>query len=66
MRGEAAKHVVVTEAAVRDAARRATRASAKLEERVVPADHVRSAAVQRYLDEVGASSPSRLHDRATW
>lgn len=45
----APKKVVVSTAALREAGRRATRASAKLEGRVVPADHRRSAAVQAYL-----------------
>lgn len=47
----ARKRVTVSAAALKKAGRRSTRASAKLENREVPADHVRSEAVQRYLDE---------------
>ncbi|POX75470.1 hypothetical protein C3475_03205 [Mycobacterium kansasii] len=43
------KRVVVSPAAVARAGRRSIRASAKLEGRVVPEGHVRSAAVERYL-----------------
>jgi len=43
------KKVVVKRAAVKKAAARATKASAKLEGREVPAGHVRSAAVTRYI-----------------
>lgn len=43
------KKVVVSMAAVKKAGERATKASAKLEGRVVPADHRRSAAVERYI-----------------
>lgn len=43
------KKVVVPRAAVKKAGMRATKASAKLEGRVVPADHRRSAAVKAYL-----------------
>lgn len=43
------KKVVVSRAAVKKAGMRATKASAKLEGRVVPAGHRRSAAVQAYL-----------------
>lgn len=43
------KKVVVSEAAVREAGARATKASAKLEGREVPAGHRRSAAVEEYL-----------------
>ena len=43
------KKVVVTKAAVKKAGVRATKASAKLEGRVVPAGHKRSAAVRAYI-----------------
>lgn len=43
------KAVVVSKAAVRRAGARATKASAKLEGRVVPAGHKRSAAVAAYI-----------------
>jgi hypothetical protein len=41
----------VTSEAVRRFAARSTRASARLERRVVPADYVRSAKVERFLAE---------------
>ncbi|WP_370500244.1 hypothetical protein NWT09_31485 [Mycolicibacterium sp. jd] len=43
------KKVVVSRAAVKKAGMRATKSSAKLEGRVVPAGHRRSAAVKAYL-----------------
>lgn len=43
------KKVVVKRAAVKTAVARATKASAKLEGREVPAGHMRSAAVTRYI-----------------
>jgi hypothetical protein len=43
------KKVVVSEAAVKKAGVRATKASAKLEGRVVPIGHQRSAAVEAYI-----------------
>jgi hypothetical protein len=43
------KKVVVSQAAVKKAGVRATKASAKLEGRVVPAGYVRSAAVRAYI-----------------
>ena len=43
------KKLVVSKAAVKKAGARATKASAKLEGRVVPAGHRRSAAVKAYL-----------------
>ncbi|WP_164478745.1 hypothetical protein [Mycolicibacterium stellerae] len=43
------KKVVVSTAAVKKAGMRATKASAKLAGRVVPAGHRRSAAVKAYL-----------------
>lgn len=49
MKRRTPKKVVVSKAAVKKAGRRATKASAKLEGRVVPAGHRRSAAVKAYL-----------------
>lgn len=43
------KKVVVSNAAVKKAGERATKDSAKLEGRVVPAGHRRSAAVEEYI-----------------
>jgi hypothetical protein len=43
------KKVVVSKAVVKKAGVRATKASAKLEGRVVPAGHKRSAAVKAYI-----------------
>lgn len=43
------KKVVVSEAAIKSAGIRATKASAKLESREVPSNHRRSAAVEAYL-----------------
>ncbi|WP_197514770.1 hypothetical protein [Mycobacterium sp. 852013-50091_SCH5140682] len=43
------KKVVVSKAAVKEASRRAVKASAELEGRAVPPDHRRSPAVQAYL-----------------
>jgi hypothetical protein len=43
------KKVVVSTAAVKKAGTRATKASAKLEGRVVPAGYIRSATVSAYL-----------------
>lgn len=43
------KKVVVSKAAVKKAGSRSTKASAKLEGRVVPTGHRRSAAVDAYL-----------------
>jgi flavin-binding protein dodecin len=45
----AAKKVVVKKAAVKKAVARATKASAKLENREVPAGYVRPAAVAHYI-----------------
>ena len=47
---------MVSMAAVKAAGARATRASAKLENREVPADYVRPDAVQRYIDECGSGT----------
>jgi len=49
MARQTTKKVVVSEAAVKKAAVRAMKASAKLEGREVPPDHRRSAAVKAYL-----------------
>lgn len=49
IRRKTPKKVVVSRAAVKKAGMRATKASAKLEGRVVPAGHHRSAAVEAYL-----------------
>lgn len=49
MKHQTPKKVVVSRAAVRRAAVRATKASAKLEGRVVPTNHRRSTAVRAYL-----------------
>lgn len=49
MERRTSKQVVVSKAALKKAGERATRASAKLEGRVVPAGHRRSAAVEAYL-----------------
>lgn len=48
------KRRTVSEAALSKAGSRSTKASAKLEGREVPEGHVRSEAVQRYLDELSA------------
>lgn len=48
------KRVVVSKEALKRAGRRSTKASAKLENREVPDDHVRSEAVQRNLMSVRA------------
>ncbi|BBZ31040.1 hypothetical protein MMAD_53350 [Mycolicibacterium madagascariense] len=45
------KKVTVTAAAIRRAGARATKASAKLEGRVVPHGHRRSAAVRAYIEK---------------
>jgi antitoxin VapB len=61
------KTVTVTPAAIQAAARRNTKASARLEGREVPADFVRSPAVERYIAASGASDalvPRRETDRA--
>jgi hypothetical protein len=52
------KRVVVSKEALKRAARRSTKASAKLENREVPDDHVRSEAVQRYIDECSSQGAS--------
>ena len=63
------KTVTVTPAAIQAAARKNTKASARLEGREVPADFVRSPAVERYIAECGtrtadALAPRRETDRA--
>jgi antitoxin VapB len=60
------KTVTVTPAAIQAAARRNTKASARLEGRDVPAGFVRSPAVERYIAASGASDavvPRRETDR---
>lgn len=60
------KTVTVTPAAIRAAARKNTKASARLEGREVPAGFVRSAAVERYIAASGTSdavAPRRETDR---
>lgn len=52
------KTVTVTSAAIKAMARQNTKASARLEGREVPADYVRSPAVERYI----AESASRTRD----
>jgi len=52
----AKRRVVVSPEAVKRAREKSTRASAKLEGREVPADYVRPAAVQRFLDDHAAKS----------
>lgn len=49
------KRVVVSSAAVKKAAARSTRASAKLEGRVVPTGYQRSAAAEAYLAKRSSS-----------
>lgn len=48
------KRRVVTDAALKAAGRRSTRASARLEGREVPEGHVRSAAAEEYLADIAA------------
>lgn len=48
------KRRVVTDAALKAAGRRNTRASARLEGREVPEEHVRSAAAEKYLADIAA------------
>lgn len=57
--GGAVKKRVVSDEALKRATRRSTKASAKLEGRVVPDDHVQSEAVRRYIDEVSARHSSQ-------
>ncbi|MCF6390617.1 hypothetical protein L2K20_26920 [Mycobacterium sp. MBM] len=54
MESRTPKEVVVSKAAIKAAGVRATRASAKLEGRVVPEGHRRSAAVKAYLASIAA------------
>lgn len=49
MKHRTPKQVVVSKGALKRAGGRATKASAKLEGRVVPAGYVRSAAVRAYI-----------------
>jgi antitoxin VapB len=57
------KTVTVTPAAIQAAARRNTKASARLEGREVPADYVRSPAVERYIAECGTRTADALVSR---
>ena len=57
------KAVTVTPAAIRAAARQNTKASARLEGREVPADFVRSKAVERYIAECGTRTADALIPR---
>jgi antitoxin VapB len=54
------KAVTVTPAAIRAAARQNTKASARLEGREVPADFIRSPAVERYIAECGTRTADAL------
>jgi antitoxin VapB len=54
------KTVTVTAAAIKAAARQNTKASARLEGREVPADFVRSPAVERYIAECGTRTADAL------
>jgi len=54
------KTVTVTPAAIQAAARKNTKASARLEGREVPADFVRSPAVERYIAESGRRTADAL------
>ncbi len=49
MKRQSPKEIVVTEVAVKKAVARATKASAKLENREVPTGYVRPADVARYI-----------------
>ncbi|MGA3254548.1 MAG: hypothetical protein ABSD32_10560 [Mycobacterium sp.] len=51
MKQASAKKVAVRQSVIKKVAARATKASAKLENRQVPAGHVRSAEVKRLLSE---------------
>lgn len=51
MERQSTKKVVVSKAAVKKAGVRATKSSAKLEGRVVPAGYIRSATVAAYISE---------------
>lgn len=57
------KTVTVTPAAIQAAARQNTKASARLEGREVPADFVRSPAVERYIAECGTRTADALLPR---
>lgn len=57
------KTVSVTPAAIQAAARKNTKASARLEGREVPADFVRSPAVERYIAESGSKTADVLVPR---
>ena len=57
------KTVTVTAAAIKVMARKNTKASARLEGREVPADFVRSPAVERYIAECGSRTTDALVPR---
>jgi antitoxin VapB len=57
------KTVTVTPIAIQAAARKNTKASARLEGREVPADFVRSPAVERYIAESGSKTADALVPR---
>ncbi|XCI63720.1 hypothetical protein MPNTM1_04897 [Mycolicibacterium parafortuitum] len=57
------KRRVVSDEALKEAVRRSTIASAKIEGREVPLGHIRSDAVQRYLDDLRVSREASA-DRA--
>jgi antitoxin VapB len=60
------KTITVTAAAIKAMARRNTKASARLEGREVPADFVRSPAVERYIAECGTrTADARISRRET-
>ena len=63
MESRTPKKVVVFKAAVKAAGVRATKASAKLEGRVVPDGHRRSAAVKAYLARASLAGGSMAEDR---
>jgi flavin-binding protein dodecin len=56
------KRRTVTAEAIKAAGARATKASAKLENREVPPGHVRSAAVEQYIATQGHRDAETTHD----
>lgn len=57
------KTVTVTPAAIQAAVRQNTKASARLEGREVPANYVRSPAIERYITECGTRTADALVPR---
>jgi antitoxin VapB len=57
------KTVAVTPAAIHASARKNTKASARLEGREVPADFVRSPAIERYIAESGSRTADAVVSR---